>query len=184
MTIETISDMAKHIKQKYAESDPWKLSKALNLTVSVKSMGLYDGCCKGFFVMYRRIKYIVINGDLPKQLQRIVLAHEIAHCILHADQAKNAAFHDITLFDTIDHKEYEANVFAAELLLSDEDVLSVLNEDLFFFQAASVLSVPYELLDFKFRILKRRGFKVNSPITSQGDYLKKIESISSKIDES
>ena len=183
MTIETIADMAKQLKTKYEESDPWKLAKALGITVSAESMGLFDGCCKGFFIIYRRVKHIVINEDLPKSLQKIVLAHEIGHCILHEKQASSAAFHDVVLFDTVDSKEYEANVFAAELLLSDEDVLSVLNDDLFFFQAASILSVPSELLDFKFRVLKRRGFKVNSPITSQGDFLKRLESISSTLEE-
>ena len=65
-------------------------------------------------------------------------------------------FHEVTLFDTTDKKEYEANVFASELLLSDEAVLEVLNDDMFCFQAAKALYVPSELLDFKFRILKRR----------------------------
>ena len=89
--------------------------------------------------------------------------------------SSSAAFHEVTLFDTTDQKEYEANVFASELLLSDEAVLEVLNDDMFFFQAAKALYVPSELLDFKFRILKRRGYKVKSPITANGDFLKNLE---------
>lgn len=81
----------------------------------------------------------------------------------------------MTLFDTADRKEYEANVFASELLLTDEAVLAALNDDMFFFQAAKALYVPSELLDFKFRILKRRGYKVESPITANGDFLKNPE---------
>ena len=54
-------------------------------------------------------------------------------------------------------------------------VLAVLNDDMFFFQAAKTLYVPFELLDFKFRILKRRGYKVESPIIASGDFLKKLE---------
>jgi len=46
---------------------------------------------------------------------------------------------------------------------------------MFFFQAAKALYVPSELLDFKFRILKRRGYKVESPITANGDFLKNLE---------
>ena len=57
----------------------------------------------------------------------------------------------------------------------DEAVLEALNDDMFFFQAAKYLYVPSELLDFKFRILKRRGYKVESPLVSNGDFLKKLE---------
>lgn len=65
--------------------------------------------------------------------------------------------------------------FAAELLLSDDCVLNALNEDQFFFQAAKALYVPAELLDFKFRVMKRKGYKLESPIVSHGNFLKTIE---------
>ena len=93
-------------------------------------------------------------------IQRVILAHEIAHSVLHANIT--AAFH-------------EANLFAAELLLSDDCVLNALNEDQFFFQAAKALYVPAELLDFKFRVMKRKGYKLESPIVSHGNFLKTIE---------
>ena len=70
---------------------------------------------------------------------------------------------------------HEANLFAAELLLSDDCVLNALNEDQFFFQAAKALYVPAELLDFKFRVMKRKGYKLESPIVSHGNFLKTIE---------
>ena len=70
---------------------------------------------------------------------------------------------------------YEANCFAADYLLEDEDVLEMLNADMSFFQAAAELKVPPELLDFKFRMMKRSGVQiVDSPITSNSDFLKDI----------
>jgi hypothetical protein len=54
--------------------------------------------------------------------------------------------------------------------------LNTLKEDVSFFDAASILNIPPELLDFKFRLMKRRGFKiVEPPITSTGDFLKNIK---------
>ena len=88
---------------------------------------------------------------------------------------QNISYHEVTLFDSADAQEYEANIFASELLLTDESVLDALNDDMFFFQAASYLCVPSELLDFKFRILKRRGYKVESPILANGDFMKNLE---------
>ena len=128
-----------------------------------------------FFIVHRRIKHITVNDDLPEELQRVVFAHEIGHCVLHCSSGAMAAFHETVLFDTIDFREYEANIFASELLLTDDDVLDTLNDDMFFFQAASVLCVPSEILYFKFRVMKQKGYKLESPIVSSGDFLKGIE---------
>ncbi len=181
MTLETISGIARSLKKKYAESDPERLAKQMKILVAHEPMGLFEGCCKGFFLTYKRKKHITVNSDLPDILQKVVIAHELGHCVLHSHSAC-AAYHEITLFDSTDRTEYEANVFASELLLEDEDVIDVLNEDLFFFQAASLLQVPFELLDFKFRILKRRGYKVDSPVQAQSDFLKHLEQTADQLD--
>ena len=173
MTIQSISEEVRRIQKKYGESDPFRLAQAMKIIVVLKPMGRYKGCCKGFYVQHRRIKHITINSDLPEVIQRGILAHEIAHSVLHTNIT--AAFHEFTLFDDTDRQEYEANLFAAELLLSDDCVLNALNEDQFFFQAAKALYVPAELLDFKFRVMKRKGYKLESPIVSHGNFLKTIE---------
>lgn len=95
-----------------------------------------------------------------------------------------SAFHELELFDNVDQKEYEANIFASELLLSNEDVMDAINEDQFFFDAARQLCVPPEMLDFKFRIMKKQGFKVESPIVANGDFLKYAERMSANYHES
>ena len=74
-----------------------------------------------------------------------------------------------------DQCEYEANVFAAELLLDSTEVMQVLNQYVTFFGAAKMLHVPPELLDFKFRVLKRQGYAINAPIDSHSDFMKNID---------
>jgi Zn-dependent peptidase ImmA (M78 family) len=108
-------------------------------------------------------------------LQRVVLAHELGHAVLHAKAGTVSQFHEMSLFDTVDTRKYEANLFASELLLSDEDVLDALNEGYVFFQAAQTLYVPSEMLDFKFRVMKRKGYKLESPVVSQSDFIKNLE---------
>lgn len=174
INIATVADEVRKVTRKYDETDPLRLAKAMKIIVSYEPMGIYEGCCKGFCIQHRRKKHITVNSDLPEDLQRVVLAHEIGHVVLHVTQGM-ATFHDTALFDAADSTEYEANIFASELLLSDDAVLDALNEDMFFFQAASVLRVPSEMLDFKFRVMKRKGYKLESPIISHGDFLKKIE---------
>ena len=84
------------------------------------------------------------------------------------------AFHDFALYDTSSQMEYEANLFAAEYLLEDDEVTELLSEDTFFFSVAKELGVPPELLDFKFRILKRKGWLIESPIQSNSNFLKHL----------
>lgn len=171
--VDTVNDFIK----KYDETDPFRLAEAMDIQVSYQSMGTGEKCCKGFFIVYKRIKHITINCDLPRIMQRIVLAHEIGHAVLHAKSASRALaqFHDTALFDAGDSTEYEANLFASELLLSDEAVMEALNDDLYFSQIASELYVPQEMLDFKFRVMKKKGFAVNPPLMAQSNFLKDFE---------
>lgn len=175
MSIEYINREVMRIKKRYMETDPYRLCDSMGLILLHEPMGTYEGACKGFFLMQSRKKSITINSDLPEELQRIILSHEIGHAVLHNSSTGVKAFHDFALFDEASLYEYEANIFAAEYLMDDTDVLGLLNEDMSFFEAASTLNVPAELLDFKFRILKRKGFKViDPPLMANGDFMKRI----------
>lgn len=163
------------VKNEYGEFEPKKLAKAMNIIVRYEPMGDYDGCCKGFFVCVSRQKHITVNSDLPQELQRIILMHELAHAVLHCKTGSTAAFHDFAVFDNASLKEYEANIFAADYLMRDEDVLELLNDDISFFGAAARLGVPPEMLDFKFRLMKRRGYEmIEPPLMATGDFLRKV----------
>ena len=113
-------------------------------------------------------------GGVPPEVCRIILAHELGHAALHSKLTDMRAFHDFAPFDQTSVYEYEANLFAAEFLMDDEDVLSLLNEDCSFFDAARMLRMPPELLDFKFRVLKRKGYALNPPLYARSDFLKEM----------
>lgn len=170
-----ICDEVCRIMRHYDETDPFRLCKAMGIVVRYAAMGIGPECCKGFFLAQSRILTITINSDLSNDLQRIICAHELGHAILHGKYAGVKAFHDFALFDATNRYEYEANIFAAEFLLRDIDVLEMLNDDLSFFQAAAQLYVPAEILDFKFRTLKWKGYKViDAPLMAQSNFLKDI----------
>ena len=148
----------------------------MGILVLFQPMGTYTGACKGFFLSQSRMRSITINSDLPEPLQRVIAAHELGHAVLHRKEAGVSAFHDFALFDRTSAKEYEANVFAAELLLDDREVMERLREDRSFFGFAQSLRVPPELLDFKLRILKRKGYDViDPPLAAPGSFLKDVE---------
>ena len=175
MTIETIRRMVATLKRRYGDLGPEDMCDALGVLLQRTAMGRMSNACKGFFILKARIRLIVINADLPEALQRIVLYHELGHAVLHSEAVAACQFHDFELFDETGTYEYEANIFAAEYALPDDEVLRVLNEDRSFFQAAHILRVPPELLDFKFRILKRQGYALTPPLYSRSGFMRDID---------
>lgn len=80
-------------------------------------------------------------------------------------------FQEMEVFDDRSIEENEANFFAAELLLEDEEVLECLSEHTFF-ETAKMLYVPAALLDYKFSLLHEKGELVNSMYIRKADFLK------------
>lgn len=106
-------------------------------------------------------------------VRRILCAHELGHASLHGKLATMRGFQESELFDKSDPAEYEANLFSAELIIPDEELLDLINDrDKSFFSIAKELYVPAELLDFKFRILKSKGLRIESPYIARADFLK------------
>ncbi|MBR0464607.1 MAG: ImmA/IrrE family metallo-endopeptidase [Clostridia bacterium] len=175
MTIETIRGVVADLRRRYGDLPPEKMCDELGILLQRTSMGRMSNACKGFFILKARIRLIVLNSDLSRSTQRVVLYHELGHAVLHSEAVSACQFHDFDLFDETDTYEYEANIFAAEYALPDEAVLEQLNEDTSFFGAASRLRVPPELLDFKFRILKRQGYALIPPLNARSNFMKDID---------
>ena len=174
MTYALICEAVERLKKKYKETDLFKLCTAMGIIVIPMSLGTGADAIKGFFMEKSRIKTITVNSDLPMIIQKIIIAHEIGHAVLHKTKAVHA-FHEVALFDSSSRMEKEANLFAAELLMEDDDVLEMMNSDTTFFSAAASLNVPMELLDFKFRLMKWKGYKmVQAPIESRSNFLKDL----------
>ncbi|SMB81070.1 protein of unknown function [Desulfonispora thiosulfatigenes DSM 11270] len=168
--ISFISNKVENLIKKHDESDPFRLCQSLGILILYEK---FSNNIKGYFLVQSRIQIIVINSNLPEELQRIICAHELGHAILHQKLAAKNTLSDFALFDATAQPEFEANLFAAELLIKDDTVISLLNEDLSFFDVASTLCVPAELLDFKFRILKHKGYRLEAQLYCHGDFLKK-----------
>lgn len=175
MTYADICSAVAKLKRKFNETDPFRLCRDMGIVLLFRSLGTDPDSVKGFFLECKRIRTITVNCDLPLIIQKIIVAHELGHAVLHRSGG-TLAFHDVTLYDSTSTFEKEANLFAAEYLLGDEEVLDALNRDSTFFSAASELMVPAELLDFKFRVLKWKGYKMmESPVSVHNDFLRDLD---------
>lgn len=78
------------------------------------------------------------------------------------------------LYNMMDSTEYEANLFAADLLLEDDDVAEMSkNEDLNYFSFCSSLDASPELMSFKLDSLMKRGQAYHMPMEIQSNFLAK-----------
>lgn len=165
-----ITECAETLINRYDTRNPFQLCKILNINIRYKDLG---NAIKAYFFYQSRIKNIVINQRTTAISRRILCAHELGHGILHKELAAMHGFHELELFDSTSCVEYEANLFAAELLIDDGELLRMLNDsEKSFFEVAKELYVPVELLDFKFRILKKKGYHLESPYIARSDFLK------------
>ncbi len=175
MTYAEISESVAALVKKYDERDPFRLCRAMDITLLRQPLGNAPDAIKGFFLESKRIRTITVNSDLPEVFQRIIVAHELCHATNHRKSGIHA-FHEVSMFDQTSIMEKDANLFAAELLLEDQKVLEALNQDTTFFSAAAALLVPAELLDFKFRVMKWKGYKlIEPPISARSNFLRDME---------
>ena len=99
--------------------------------------------------------------------------HELGHDQLRQDIAMLKGFRKIDAISMAIPTEYEANLFAAETMISDDEILDLLDYgDRTLYCIAKEFYVPYPLLEFKRRILKHKGHNIDAPYEANGDFLK------------
>lgn len=160
----------KLVKQ-FHTRDPFKILEELNVVVGETDR--YEKL-KGYCFMSCQTIYVMTSSFLTDEEKRIVAAHELGHIILHRTQLKMAPMKDTVLYNMQDNSEYEANLFAADLLLDDNDIATLSqNEDLNYFGLCSLLNSSPELMSFKLYSLIKRGENYNMPMELQSDFLGK-----------
>ena len=174
MYTEICKSVEKIIK-KYDERNPKLLCRYLGVKLLYQSLGNEPDSIKGFYLESKRIKTITINSDLPANIKRIIIAHELGHAVLHKNYSFDA-FCGINLFQITTSMEREANLFSAELLIDDDFILETQSCEYTFFSIAANLKMPIELLDYKFRIMKWKGHKlIDPPISADNCFLRDIK---------
>jgi Zn-dependent peptidase ImmA (M78 family) len=124
--------------------------------------------------MYRiilRNRYIFVNSSLPDYMAQIVCAHELGHDRLHRNIATGDILGENSLFDIFSRAEYEANVFAAELLISDSDILPLISEKYSAEEIAAKLGTDVNLVALKIETLADAGYNLRTA-DRENDFLK------------
>ena len=122
--------LPRQLIRRYRTRDPFMLADALDVTVMFRENFRRQ---KGAFSIVAGRSFIFINANLSDALQRLICAHELGHVLLHRQLARSGGpLIEFELLDLASRCEYEANVFAAALLLDDDELVEHLQagEDL------------------------------------------------------
>ena len=155
--------------RRYGTRDPFELLSAMHVQVRF----YYDLThTKGFTRYMLRQYFVGLNGNLPLYEQRIVAAHELGHIVLHAQELKTAPLFDTAVYDKRSSTEYEANLFAADLLLPDEEVMDTAGASRSDLDSLCLaLGTTPGLMNFKLRSMRSRGIDVPLPFECDSRFL-------------
>ena len=167
MPSENIEAQARALIRKYDSVNPFELCDCLGIKVQEDDIG----SLKGMYVYIKRNRYIVLNNNLDREMRRLVCAHELGHDQLHREMAKYNFIHDSDLNDMSSKPEYEANVYAATILIDDAEFIELAQSGYDIQYISSELGVDSNLIVLKGRLLNSRGYRLNN-FEHQANFLK------------
>lgn len=141
MRTHDVKRLVAYYVKKYETRNPFRLAEYLNVFVHVGPLGSRAGC----YMFLKNHKCIFLNEDLNEQERMLVMAHELAHSIMH--RKENCYFiRNKTLLLTSEI-EAEANMFAAELLIPDDLIYE--NPGMSKSQIARLAGYDERIMEFK-----------------------------------
>ena len=148
-----IVDKANKLVKKIGSRDPEEIAEQSGIYI----MPVAFHKQKGVYKVIERNRFIFIKEDLCPEMRKIVLLHEIGHDTLHRGEAK--MFQEFNIFDMKNNRmEYEANSFAAEIALPDEEILEYIHQSYDIEMIAKCMKSDINLVALKVANFNRRGF--------------------------
>ena len=164
-----IAKAANRVVRECGTRDPHLIVKRLGIELITCDFNEQKGAYK---VILRR-RFIFLNKNLSPLMERIVLLHELGHDALHRYEATHDSFHEFNLFDMQNNRmEYEANMFAAELSLPDDEFLKYVIMGYDVSAIASAMNSDINLVALKAARLNSLGYNFNNQ-EYKSDYLRK-----------
>lgn len=136
-----IKHLVAYYVKRFNTRNPFELAKNLNVEIQIGPLGSRAGC----YMFLKNHKCVFLNEDLSDSDMQLVMAHELAHSILH--RKTNCYFIRNKTLMLTSKIELEANQFAAELLIPDELIYD--NPGMTKSQIAHLAGYDEKIMDFK-----------------------------------
>lgn len=140
-----VKKRANQIARKYKSRNPFEIVRGLNIILIRCPL---NGV-RGFYQYFQRNNIIYLDENLSDQEQRFVLAHELGHMFLH--KKANAIFMDAKTQLNTTKYEIEADLFAIELLLPDNEIFDYQESGMEVEQILRATGYSKEIIELKTR---------------------------------
>jgi len=156
---EYIQNVANKLIKKFDTRDPFQLCQAIGVEVFYADLG----SLKGMYKYLKKNRFAVINENLDPFTKTLVCAHELGHDILHQNLARKVCLQEFILYDMKSRPEYEANLFASEILLPDDIILNLARDGYDIEQISKELCTDINLIALKVSSMNIMLPKVKTP---------------------
>ena len=164
---------ARRLVKKYKTRDPFLIAKQLGVEVLFRDDFKRQ---KGAFTVISKNSFIFVNSNLSDELQRLVCAHELGHALLHRTLGQRAGgLFEFEIFDITTQCEYDANVFAATLLLDDKEILDAAVDGYDVVQIARAMGTNVNLVLLKMAEMNKQGYQFRVPYAPTKSFLGAID---------
>ena len=165
-----IYEQAERMVRRFGTRDPFEIARHLDVDITFRNDFKK---LKGMYVVVKNQRFIYLNAVLPPRLHRVVCAHELGHDANHRKLAANAALREYMLYDMTSKPEYEANLYAAHLLLDEGDLLEYAEDGLNVQQIAEAMDTDINLLLIKMNAMNCKGYNFDLPYLPPSNFLGK-----------
>ncbi|MBE6869904.1 MAG: ImmA/IrrE family metallo-endopeptidase [Ruminococcus albus] len=148
---------------KHGTRNPYELADALGIKIIETSIRPLQGA---FYIIFDQ-PTIFIEETLREDQKLIVCGHENGHAVLHPELVRNGNLAEFEVFDMREPIEYEANIFAAHLLIDEDEMLHYLRMGYTVFQTAIMMKVNPNLVNIKLSEMNGWGYNFD---TSWGNH--------------
>lgn len=146
MSREYIIQKAEALRRQYKTDNPFAIAEESGVLVRFADLG---SLC-GMYKVILRNRFVVLNSALSQPMQRIVLAHELGHDRLHRSIVTTDMTTQSELYDLSCQPEFEANLFAAALLIDAPAAEEMLRGGQTVEQVAKSMQLSPELISIYF----------------------------------
>lgn len=140
--------IAKSLIKRYKSNNPFDICGCMGIIVlTVPLVGV-----RGFYQHYKRNSMVYISEELNDHLRLFVCAHELGHAVMH--RTSNEIFMDTRTFLKISTYERQADRFAINLLLPEDDFIEDYRECTLE-QIARGYGMNQELMKYRIQQIKK-----------------------------
>lgn len=149
--------------------NPVQIAKSIGVKIAYSDQ---LGSLLGLYTYRWKNRIVILNDKLQNQMLNMVLAHELGHDAFHRDLAKNDGLKEFELFNIVNTTEYEANAYAAHILIDDDEAYS-LGKEYDLISMAKMLNVNVNLLLIKLQELNKIGYNFRIPYEADNRFFRK-----------